>query len=130
MRYLHRKSTAFKTRKDNEILVKPFPGTCAKAVKHYVNPDLGKSQPSSSYLVVPMVPLAFEYHRENIIASCILIKMVCTIKENGSLLIFFFWNFIPTTLTGIFKDLFLTVKYKWQEKSSKSAIIMTLSLCS
>lgn len=89
VRYLHRKSTAFKTRKDNEILVKQFLGTCAKAVKHYLNPDLGKSQPSSSYIVVPMVPLASEYHRENIIASCILIKMVCTIKENGSLLIYF-----------------------------------------
>ena len=42
MKHLHGKSIANKTSRDNIILVKPFPGTRTKTMKHYVNPDLEK----------------------------------------------------------------------------------------
>ena len=39
VKHLHGKSIANKTSIDNIILVKPFPGTHTKAMKHYVSPD-------------------------------------------------------------------------------------------
>ena len=53
-----------KTSKSNEILLEPFPGTYAKAMKHYANPDLEKSCPQKSCPNPTLVPLAFEYHRK------------------------------------------------------------------
>ena len=43
MKHLHGKSIVNKTSKDNIILVKPFPRARAKAMKHYVSPDLEKN---------------------------------------------------------------------------------------
>ena len=42
VKHLHGKSIANKTSRDNIILVKPFPRTHTKAMKHYVSPDLEK----------------------------------------------------------------------------------------
>ena len=42
MKYLHGKSIANKTSRDNIILGNPFPGARTKAMKHYVSPDLEK----------------------------------------------------------------------------------------
>ena len=42
LKYLHGKSIANKTSRDNIILVKPFPRAHNKAMKHYVSPDLEK----------------------------------------------------------------------------------------
>ena len=44
VKYLHGKSIANKTTSDNIILVKTFPGTSAKSMKHYVSPDFEKWQ--------------------------------------------------------------------------------------
>ena len=43
VKHLHGKSIANKTSHDNKILVKPFPGTRSKTMKHYVSPDPEKN---------------------------------------------------------------------------------------
>ena len=40
VKHFHGKSIANKTNSDNIILVKPFPGSRTKAMKHYVSQDL------------------------------------------------------------------------------------------
>ena len=42
VKHFYGKSIANKTSRDNIIHVKPFPGACTKAMKHYVSPDLEK----------------------------------------------------------------------------------------
>ena len=44
VKYLIGKSIVSKSRSDNIILVKPFPATHTKAIKHHASPDLEKSQ--------------------------------------------------------------------------------------
>ena len=52
MKHLHRKTIANKTSSDNIILLKPFPGDRAKAMKHYVSSD---SEKNPDLLIVHIV---------------------------------------------------------------------------
>ena len=53
MKHLHGKSIANKTKEENIILMKSFPGARTKAIKHYVNSDLDKN---------PDLVIIYEYH--------------------------------------------------------------------
>ena len=80
MRDLHRKSIANKTSSDNIILVKPFPGTRTKAMKHYLIPDLER-KPDLLILHTGTNDLKSVSSPEEIANE--IISLALFVKENG-----------------------------------------------
>ena len=77
---MHGKSIANKTNSDNIILVKPFPGDCTKAMKHYVSPDLEKN-PDLIILHTGTNDLKSVSSLEEIANE--IISLALSVKENG-----------------------------------------------